>query len=153
MAVAARFPLPPEREGHPRQTRHRDAETPHRDLHQRLFLARARRVRQIRDAEIECRVLAIQNLPQPRTRPQKLQNLAGKRLERDRCLGMRAEIILFRRDDGKRREISYFSLATLDRKIYLIFNYLSYNYLFLIFQNCPLGRRRCLDFFNNFRCL
>lgn len=101
MAVGARLPLPPEREGYSGKTRHRDEEIQNRDFRERLFLARSRWVRQIRDAEIECRVLAIQNLPQPRARPQKLQNPSGSRLERHRCLGMRAEIILFRRDDGE----------------------------------------------------
>ncbi len=42
MAVETRLPLPPQREGRARQTRHRDAQVPHGDFRERVFLARAR---------------------------------------------------------------------------------------------------------------
>ena len=91
MAVAARHPLPHQREGHPRQTRHRSAETPHRDLHQRLFLARTRWLQQIRHTEIECRILGEQNPHKQRARREEPPHSAGNRMESDRDLGMSAE--------------------------------------------------------------
>lgn len=103
MAVAARFSLPPEREGHPRQTRHRSAEIQNCDFRERLFLARTRWLQQIRHTEIECRILGEQDPHQQSPRREESPHSAGSRLECDRCLGMRAEIILFRRDDGENR--------------------------------------------------
>ena len=91
MALAARFPLPPEREGHPRQTRHRSAETQDRDLHQRLFLARTRWLQQIRHTEIKCRILGEQDPHKQSPRREESPPSAGCRLERDRNLGMPVE--------------------------------------------------------------
>ena len=105
MAVAARFPLPPEREGHPWQTRHRSAEAPHRDLHQRLFLARTRWLQQIRHTEIKCRILGKQDPHKQSPRREELPPSAGYRLERDRDLGMSAETDRDRKDDEQGREI------------------------------------------------
>lgn len=105
MAVAARHTLPPQREGHPRQTRHRSAETPHRDLHQRLFLARARRLQQIRYAEIKCRILGKEDPHKQSPRREELPHPAGNRLEGNRNLGMPAETDRYRRDDERGREI------------------------------------------------
>lgn len=103
MAVAARHPLPPQREGHPRQTRHRNEETPHRNFHQRLFLARARWLLQIRHAEIKCRILGEQDPHKQSPRREELPHSAGYRLERDRDLGMSAETDRDRKDDERGR--------------------------------------------------
>ena len=51
MAVGARIPISAECEERARQAGHRNAEIQDGDIRQRLFLARTRKMQQVRDAE------------------------------------------------------------------------------------------------------
>ena len=88
MAVGARVSVSAERQERAGQAGHSDAEVQDGDICQRLFLARARGMQQVRDAEKQHRFLANEDHPQPRTRPPELRHPFAERLAGDCALGM-----------------------------------------------------------------
>ena len=88
MVVGTRIPVQAERQECAGQAGHCDAAVQDGDIRQRLFLAWARRLRQVRDAEKQHRLLAEQDRTQQSTRPTELRHPSAKRLAGDSTLGV-----------------------------------------------------------------
>ena len=90
MAVGTRIQIQAECEKRAGQAGHRDAAVQDSGIRQRLFLARTRGMRQVRDAEKQYGVLAGENQTEQGTRPTELRRLDARRMAGDCDMGMQS---------------------------------------------------------------
>ena len=84
------LPLPYKRQAPARHPRHSAAQVPHRHLHQRLFLARPRRLPFLCNAQEQHPILGKENRTQQTARCRKTHPTAPPRLAYNHNMGMRA---------------------------------------------------------------
>ena len=91
LPALARLPLQSQRAQAPRHTRHCPAQVQDRNIYQRLFLARARRLQILRVAQEQHPILGKENRTQQTARHRKTHPTAPPRLAYNHHLGVRTK--------------------------------------------------------------